>query len=193
MDHLEHSSQAARIFGLFYEDLLAAYFEDVKGYQVLAGKRAADGSVSRPTVWRRGAAKRTLLADFVLRDSAGTYVVEAKCWPGYDPRPWTPEAAERGLGSLLHLNPADHVCRFAGQERDVDGWGVAWWTVDFEAWSDSEKQRLHLKELVAIRDIWADADAVAKLKRSSTYADTVSRWRGICERLFGTLSLPDEG
>jgi len=62
--------------------------------------------------------------------------------------------------------------------------------VNFEAWPGSEKQRLHLKELVAIRDIWADADTVAKLKRSSTYADTVSRWRGICERLFGVLA-PD--
>jgi hypothetical protein len=189
MEYLESSPQAARIFGLFYEDLLAAYFEDVKGYEVLAGKRVG-GLVSRPTIWRRGATKRTLLADFVLRDSGGTYVVEAKCWPGFDARPLTPEIAERGLGSLLHLELAEHVCRFAGQEYAVDGWGVAWWTVDFGAWSDSDRQRLHLRELCAIRSIWEDPDTRAALLASTGYQEVVARWRGVCNDLFDALTRP---
>jgi len=190
MEYLEHSPSAARIFGLFYEDLLAAYFQSVKGYKVLAGKRAADGSVTRPTVWRGGAPKRTPVADFLLQDEDGTCVVEAKRWPGFDARPLTPEMADRGLGSLLHLDPADHVCRFAGQGRDIGGWGIAWWTVGFEAWSDSDRQRLHLKELVAIREIWSTPDTKATLMASADYQKVVSRWREVCDELFRTLTRP---
>jgi hypothetical protein len=120
----------AKTFGTFYQDLIGPYFENVEGYNVIAGNRnMKTGRRSRPAIYDYGKKKSYGNFDYLLEKNGKYYVAATKYWPNFDNKYMksTPNAVKKAYPFFYSFNPKRYWAKVGSKYYPIHGKVLFWW------------------------------------------------------------------